>query len=102
MTRLVKADDPRVAAEAAKITARLKMVGAAEAIASLLRRPSPEARLAAVEALVALRTSMAGAPLINALQDADRDVRVAAARALAELKYAPGAKSSRSWSPARS
>lgn len=92
MTRLVKADDPRVAAEAAKIAARLKMVGAAEAIASLLRRPSPEARLAAVEALVALRTSMAGAPLINALQDANRDVRVAAARALAELKYAPGAK----------
>ncbi len=92
MTRLVKADDPRVAAEAAKIAARLKMVGAAEAIAGLLRRPSAEARLAAVEALVALRTSMAGAPLINALQDADRDVRVAAARALAELKYAPGAK----------
>ena len=92
MSRLVRSEDPRIAAEAAKIAARLKMSGAAEAIAGLLRRPSAEVRLAAVEALVALRTSIAGAPLINALADDHRDVRVAAARGLAELKYAPGAK----------
>jgi HEAT repeat protein len=92
MSRLVRAEDPRIAAEAAKIAARLKMSGAAEAIAGLLRRPSAEVRLAAVEALVALRTSIGGAPLMKALDDANRDVRVAAARGLSELKYAPGAK----------
>ncbi len=91
MTRLVRADDPRVAAEAAKVAARLKMAGAAEAIAGLLGRGSPEARLAAIESLVALRTSVAGAPLIKALEDNSRDVRVAAARGLAELRYTPGA-----------
>jgi HEAT repeat protein len=92
MARLVKSEDPRIAAEAARIAARLKMSGAAEAIASLLQRPSAEVRLAAVEALVALRTSIAGSTLIRALDDVNRDVRVAAARGLAELKYGPGAK----------
>ena len=92
MSRLVRSEDPRIAAEAARMAARLKMSGAAEAIAGLLRRPSAEVRLAAVEALVALRTSIAGAPLIKALKDENRDVRVAAARGLSELKYAPGAK----------
>jgi HEAT repeat protein len=92
MSRLVRSEDPRIAAEAAKIAARLKMSGAAEAIVGLLRRPSAEVRLAAVEALVALRTSIAGAPLIKALEDDNRDVRVAAARGLSELKYGPGGK----------
>ena len=92
MAGLVRSEDPRIAAEAAKIAARLKMSGAAEAIAGLLRRPNAEVRLAAVEALVALRTSIAGAPLIKALDDENRDVRVAAARGLSELKYGPGAK----------
>jgi HEAT repeat protein len=68
------------------------MSGAAEAIAGLLQRPAPDVRLAAVEALVALRTSVAGAPLIKALDDQSRDVRVAAAKGLAEMKYSPGAK----------
>jgi len=92
MSGLIRSEDPRIAAEAAKIAARLKMSGAAEAIAGLLRRPSAEVRLAAVEALVALRTSIAGAPLIKALDDSNRDVRVAAARGLSELQYGPGAK----------
>ncbi len=92
MAGLVRSEDPRIAAEAAKIAARLKMSGAAEAIAGLLRRPSSEVRLAAVEALVALRTSIAGAALVKALEDDNRDVRVAAARGLAELTYGPGAK----------
>lgn len=92
MAEFVKSDDPRVAAETARIAARLKMVEISDAIASLLTRPVSEVRLAAVEALVALRSSTAGNPLIKALRDESRDVRIAAARGLAELKYSPGAK----------
>lgn len=92
MGEFVKSDDPRVAAETARIAARLKMVEISDAIASLLDRPASEVRLAAVEALVALRSSTAGGPLIKALSDESRDVRIAAARGLAELKYTPGAK----------
>lgn len=89
---LVRSDDPRVAAETAKIAARLKLSGAAEAVAALLARSDARVRLAGVEALVAMRTSIAGKPLLRALGDENRDVRVAAARGLAELKYRPGAE----------
>jgi HEAT repeat protein len=92
MASLVRSDDPRVAAETARIAARLKMAGTAEAIASLLRRPSAEVRLAAVESLVSLRTSTAGSALLKALEDDSREVRVAAARGLADLKYRPAAQ----------
>jgi hypothetical protein len=92
MAEFVKSEDPRVAAETARIAARLKMVEVADAIASLLDRPNSEVRLAAVEALVALRSSTAGGPLMRALSDESRDVRIAAARGLADLKYSPGAK----------
>ncbi len=92
MAEFIKSEDARVAAETARIAARLKMIEVADAIASLLDRSSSEVRLAAVEALVALRSSKAGAPLIKALKDEVRDVRIAAARGLAELKYSPGAK----------
>lgn len=92
MSEFVKSEDPRVAAETARIAARLRMVEIADAIASLLDRSNPEVRLAAVEALVALRSSKAGNPLIKALEDESRDVRIAGARGLAELRYSPGAK----------
>ena len=92
MPGLVASEDPRVASESAKIAGRLKMSGTAEPISKLLKRPEEEVRLAAVEALVALRTSMAGSPLMGALTDASREVRVAAARGIARLRYTPGAQ----------
>jgi HEAT repeat protein len=92
MAGFIRSEDPRVASETARIAARLKMVETSDAIASLLSRQSPEVRLAAVEALVGLRSSKAGGPLINALDDQSRDVRIAAARGLTDLKYSPSAK----------
>ena len=92
MEGLVASEDSRVAAESARIAGRLKMTGMAEAVSALLGRADGQVRLAAVEAMVALRTSMAGAPLLKALEDDSREVRVAAAKGLAELKYSPGAK----------
>jgi HEAT repeat protein len=90
MVGLIKSGDARVASESARIAGRLKMAGTSEAISSLLKRNEPEVRLAGVEALVAMRTSVAGQPLLAALKDDNRDVRVAAARGLASLKYSPG------------
>lgn len=92
MGSLIGSEDPRVAAQAAQIAGRLKMGGTAEPIARLLRRQEQEVRLAAVEALVALRTSMAGAPLMSALTDKSRDVRVSAAKGIARLRYSPAAQ----------
>jgi HEAT repeat protein len=92
MSGLIRSEDPRVAAAAAQIAGRLKLAGAAEAIADLLDRTEPEVRLAAVEALVALHTSMAGEPLLGALGDESRDVRVAAAKGLAKMRYGPAAE----------
>jgi HEAT repeat protein len=92
MGNMIRSSDPRVASESAKIAGRLKMGGVAEPIAGLLDRDEQEVRLAAVEALVALRTSMSGAPLLEALDDESRDVRVAAAKGLAAMRYSPGAQ----------
>lgn len=92
MSGLIGAEDPRVAAESAKVAGRLKLAGAAESIANLLSRKEPEVRLAAVEALIALHTSMAGAPLLEALTDESRDVRVSAAKGLARMRYSPAAE----------
>jgi HEAT repeat protein len=46
-------------------------------------------RLAAVEALQELRSPTGSGALETVLEDTDRDVRVAAARALAALRWAP-------------
>lgn len=86
---LLSSEDPTVAGEAARIVGRLEMVDLAEALTKLLRRPEEEVRLAAVEALSALRSSMAGRPLVSALSDESRKVRVAAAKGLAELEFRP-------------
>ncbi|NIR46188.1 MAG: hypothetical protein GWN99_17310 [Gemmatimonadetes bacterium] len=92
MADMIKSEDPRVAAEAAKIAGRLKMGGTVEAIASLLEREEPEVRLAGVQALVQMRTSMIGNPLLGALEDQQREVRVAAAQGLAALRFSPAAQ----------
>ena len=92
MDDLVKAEDPRVAAEAARITGRLQMVNTVDSVASLMSREEEEVRIAAVEALVAMRTGRAGGALLKALDDLNRDVRVAAAKGISDLKYSPGAE----------
>ena len=92
MLDLVKSEDPQVAVEAARIVGRLQLVNSVDSVAALLKRPEAEVRRAAVDALVEMRTSRAGEALLEALVDSDRDVRVTAARGVAELKYSPGAK----------
>ncbi|NNL31205.1 MAG: HEAT repeat domain-containing protein, partial [Gemmatimonadetes bacterium] len=59
--------------------------------ARLLEHPDPAVRLAAVEAATVLKASSVAAVLEGRLEDDERDVRIAAARALAELRYPPAA-----------
>ena len=51
--------------------------------------------MAAVEAAVELKSSMVVGALQDVIHDSDREVRIAAARALGSLRYAPAASSLR-------
>jgi hypothetical protein len=81
--------DPDVAAGAARLIGRLKVVEGGPDLAGLLAHADARVRLAAVEALQELRSPTGSGALETVLEDADRDVRVAAARALAALRWAP-------------
>ena len=74
---------------AARIVAQLVLGEAAAPLGELLRHPNPEIRRVAVEALAALRNAPALDALRTALDDAERDVRVAAARGLGTARYLP-------------
>jgi HEAT repeat protein len=74
---------------AARLAGRLRLLDTAPRLASLLGHADPAVRVAAVDALVALRSGAAIGALQQVLGDADREVRVAAARGLGSLRYAP-------------
>ncbi|HEX5868992.1 MAG TPA: HEAT repeat domain-containing protein [Longimicrobium sp.] len=79
--------DPAVAAGAARLVGRLRVVEAGPDVARLLTRPEARVRVAAVESLAELRSPVASGALEPALDDEEREVRVAAARALATLRW---------------
>jgi hypothetical protein len=79
--------DPAVAAGAARLVGRLRVVEAGPDVARLLQRPEAKVRVAAVESLAELRSPVASGALEPALDDEDREVRVATARALAALRW---------------
>ncbi len=87
--RLLEEEDSVVAAGAARLAGTLRLDGAIPGLTMLTMRPEAAVRLAAVDALVALRTSRAFEPLRRALEDGDRDVRIAAARGLGVMRYGP-------------
>lgn len=86
---LLASDEVPIVCGAARMLGRLGYSRAAGPIAALLQRPDPVLRLAAVEALVAIHNGTALDALQKALEDVERDVRVAAARGLARLRYQP-------------
>jgi HEAT repeat protein len=88
-TGLLGDDDPLMIEGAIRWTATLKLEAAAPRLAGLLSHPAAPVRLAAVEAMQELRTSVGAGALVQALDDPDRGVRIAAARALGHLRYSP-------------
>jgi hypothetical protein len=89
MKALLAAPTPAIAAGAARLAGRLGRPELAGPVAGLLEHDAAHVRLAATEALTRIASSVAMEGLKRALSDDDREVRVAAARGLAALRYAP-------------
>ncbi len=86
---LLAGDDATVVIGACRLVGQLEVVESGPYLAGLLGHHVPQVRLAAIEASVKLKASTAAGALQETLTDPDRDVRIAAARAIGELKYQP-------------
>ena len=93
LVELLDGDDPLVAAAAARLVGEMQVTEGAVKLSSMLAHPQAAVRLAAIEAAVAIKASMVASSLETALEDGEREVRIAAAKALGELRYTPGAES---------
>ena len=82
---LLENANPVVTSGAVRLIGRMSMAEAAPKLAGLRVHPDADVRLALVETAQLLRDVSTTDTLIGALSDADRDVRVAAARALVTL-----------------
>ena len=87
---LLRAEDPMLAAEAARIAARLRIKNAEPALTELSQRPESVVRLAALEALASLESATGVRALFKAMSDPDRGIRTAATDAIARIRP-PGA-----------
>ena len=89
LSDLLQSDDETVVTGAARLAGQIALTGAVPGIAGLLTHPSTGARRAAVEALVQIKSGAALDALQQALEDQEREVRIAAARGLGSLRYQP-------------
>lgn len=80
--RLLEAGDPAVLRGLVPVLGRLKVQPAVAPLGTVLGRPEPDIRQAAVEALAAIGTPGAVGLLERALEDGDRGVRLAAVAAV--------------------
>jgi len=90
IVELLRAEDPMLAAEAARIVARLRISNAEPALTELSQRPETVVRLAALEALASLESPAGVRALFEAMSDSDREIRTAATDAIARIRP-PGA-----------
>ena len=86
---LIKSGDDVVMVGAARLAGQIGLSQAVPAIAALLTNPTMQVRRAAVEALVQIKSGTALDSLQQALEDSEREVRIAAARGLGGLRYQP-------------
>jgi hypothetical protein len=89
LVALLGHSDPQVLRGAARLSGQLAINQAAPPLTALLTHDDAIVRRVVVEALIRIRTSLALDAIQRALGDGDRDVRIAAARGLATLRYAP-------------
>jgi len=89
---LLQEEDPVVAAAAARLSGEMQITEAGPGLALLLGHAESSVRLAAIEAAITLKASVVAGHLEKRLEDEEREVRIAAARALGELKYSPAAQ----------
>ncbi len=89
LLELLKSDDETVVIGSARLVGQIALTQAVSSVASLLEHRSAGARRAAVEALVLIKSGAALDALQKALEDSEREVRIAAARGLGSLRYQP-------------
>ena len=83
---LLSAEDPMLAAEAARIVGRLELREAENDLIELSKRPEDVTRQAAIEALAILGSSVGAEALSKALSDPGRDIRMAAVSAIVAVR----------------
>lgn len=89
LASIFEAKDPVLVRGAARLVSRLKMTAAAAQLGRLMEHGDPSVRIAAIEAIVAAPSGPGMEALVRGLEDGERDVRVAAARGLGQLRYRP-------------
>jgi hypothetical protein len=90
--KLLEEPDPVIASGAARLAGQMQITEAGPSLAHLLVHTDASVRLAAIEAAVSLKASMVAGALEKTLGDSERDIRIAAARALGVLRYRPAAQ----------
>ncbi len=90
--QLLDGQDELVLAGACRMVGEMGLGAAGARLAELASHPAASVRLAVVESSAKLKVSTAATGLEAALKDSDRAVRIAAARALGDLRYQPAAK----------
>ena len=90
LVRLVQSPDRVVSDEAIRRAGSLKAQAAVLALSKLLSDPDSARRLASVHALVEIGSAGALQAIERATEDADREVRIAVARAFASRVHRPG------------
>lgn len=79
---LLSAEDPMLAAEAARIVGRIGLSEAEPDLVELSKRPEDVTRQAAIEALAILGSAVGAEALAAALSDPGKDIRMAAVKAI--------------------
>ncbi|MBT8462630.1 MAG: HEAT repeat domain-containing protein [Gemmatimonadetes bacterium] len=83
---LLSAEDPMLAAEAARIVGRIGLHEAEPYLVELSNRPEDVTRQAAIEALAILGSSVGAEALSTALSDPGRDIRIAAVKSIVAVR----------------
>ena len=89
LMELLKSEEEVIVTGAARLVGQIALVQAVPAVAQLLAHPSAAVRRAAVESLVNIRSGAALDALQKALEDPEREVRIATARGLGAIRYQP-------------